>query len=112
MAITINYVTSTSNFGYPIILKQIVDDSGQILSSEDVSFLEAELSGYDMEEYFSAYKSYIQGYANSLTTYSDESNLTEKDSHMAAMMATRHFTDYMGPKWSRDYVDPNPEVIP
>ena len=112
MAITINYLTSTSNFGYPIILKEIVDDSGQVLSSEDVSFLEAELSGYDMEEYFSAYKSYIQTYANSLTAYVDESELSERESHMAAMMATRHFTDYMAPKWSRDYVDPNPNIEP
>lgn len=95
-----NYTTIDSELGYPIIVRQILDDSGTVLSSMAASFTEAELSGYDMSAYFLELKEYIQTYAAELESYETESDLDAMDKHMSILAALRYFTNYLEPKWA------------
>lgn len=83
---------------WPCVVRKTMNGE-VVISEEAVASEEAELAGVNLEEFMSSYKAYIQSYLNSLTTYSEESSLDQRDSHLNASQALRYFEFFMQSKW-------------
>lgn len=86
---------------YPVILKKTFND-GVLISTEPVSYIEAQLAGVNLETFFNMYKAYIQTYLDSMTTMSDESSASQRSKHEDLSAATVNFFYFMVEAWALD----------
>ena len=89
--------------GYPFLVKEQLNDSNEATLLGEANFLEAELLGYDLEEYFQEVKTYLLNYAEQFSTYAEESTLSRRDTHQNTMSLLRYVENYLEPKWAAEW---------
>lgn len=95
-------VDSTTR-GYPFLLKEQLNENNEVVSSGELSFMEAEFLNYSLEEYFQEVKTYLTNYAKNFGTYSEESSLDRREAHENAISLMRHIENYLQPKWATEW---------
>jgi len=87
-AFTTTYVVQIDP--YPAIVKKTFDSAGTVISSARVTYSEAVAAGVNIDDYLSAYKSFLIAYADAMTEPFLE-EIHQIDSHKNVRQAVEIF---------------------